>query len=355
MVLSLAMVALLILGVSVAQRGLLNRDSGDQHLEQLENFERQSALVLFLAADLNGREPGQADAAGFAGSSRALNAGLQQLEAQTGNLTDAERTGLQTARATYGRLIAGSATSSRLSQQRLSDTLQAFSASVTARVASAIRVQRDSDRVLFNQLVLFSSGVALCLGLMLVLLLVGSRQRTALIQRLSWQVRTDGLTGVLNRRAWDEGIKLLLLRVQRSRQVSSVVMLDLDHFKMFNDTYGHAAGDKLLRVLAQSLQRSTRVTDLVARYGGEEFALALEGCTAEDAQALLERVKSQLPEGRTFSAGVVETTGEVSAAAVLERADRTLYRAKRAGRNRVLIAASTSTRDSGVTVEPQTV
>jgi diguanylate cyclase (GGDEF)-like protein len=211
-------------------------------------------------------------------------------------------------------------------------------ASIQSRFDALLAERLQTERDSFDRAIAFSLALVGSLALAIALFVVGYVQRGALIQRLEWQATTDGLTGVLNRRAWDRALLLALERAARGNSVSSVVMLDLDHFKRFNDRYGHPAGDKVLRLTAQVLQRSTRVTDTVARYGGEEFALCLEGCAPEDARALLERLRTDIPANMTFSAGVTGTRGAESASAVLERADKALYAAKRAGRNRVMLS-----------------
>jgi diguanylate cyclase (GGDEF)-like protein len=243
-------------------------------------------------------------------------------------------------------MVSALKTGAVLQVQPLAERLET---SLAGRFDALLADQQAQDAVQMRQLIGFSSSVAACVALMVALLIVGYQQRNALIQRLEWQASTDGLTGVLNRRAWDSGYALTLTRANRIGLSVSVVMLDLDHFKKFNDRYGHGAGDKILRLTAQALQRSTRVTDIVARYGGEEFALCLEGCTAEDAKALLERIKAKLPAGMTFSAGVTVTDGSEPPSVVLERADRTLYAAKRAGRNLVLLSSEINLKPTSAT------
>jgi diguanylate cyclase (GGDEF)-like protein len=379
----LGVVALLVLGVFSAQRELQSRAEDDLRATRLQTLERLSSQARFLLADMNGwqiaytleyAERGTEALRGstgararFSKAATALEAALSELEASVGELTTYEATQLQQARAAFTNFMARDAEVSRALRrgdeasarglvlgaelvefERMNTALQSISASITRENATLRRESQDSIRNAYRQLLTFSSGVALSLVLMLTLLALNVQQRTRLIQRLSWQARTDGLTGLLNRRAWDDGYPLALARARRTGQPLSIVMVDLDRFKQFNDTYGHAAGDKLLRLTAQCLQRGTRVTDIVARYGGEEFSLALEGCTAEDAVALLNRVKSQLPEGRTFSAGVAQTTGEETPAVILE------YAAKRSGRDCVMIAGSGgSIRDSSVTLVTQ--
>jgi len=116
------------------------------------------------------------------------------------------------------------------------------------------------------------------------------------------------------------------------------VMLDLDHFKRFNDRRGHGAGDALLRNAAQAWRRQLRPTDLLARYGGEEFTLVLPSCEADAACQLIERLRPIVPERQTFSAGVATWEPHESAEQLLVRADRALLVAKKQGRNRTIVS-----------------
>jgi diguanylate cyclase (GGDEF)-like protein len=377
---------LLIVGVMTVQGGFIAQTERRGDVEILRDAQQLAGQIRFLSVTLAATQSRlaleEAQGASSTGARAALNAAQQNLgvalkklgsqqarlegtEAQSFKAVQTQFAAFQRSNAEVQRLFTDRqpqrATRLLLSESKaltrpLGEAARRLETDVTLRSSVAIRNQEDATRDLLRQLILFSSAVAVSLVLMLVLLVVGYQQRSGLIQRLKWQVSTDGLTGVSNRRAWDSGYGLAMARAVRSGQTLSVVMLDLDHFKRFNDTYGHAAGDKLLRFTAQLLLRSTRVTDIVARYGGEEFALCLEGCSAEDAQALLERIKSQLPGGSTFSAGIAVTDGNETPAAVLERADKALYGAKRAGRNRIKISAGANapaTRDSNVTLVAQ--
>jgi diguanylate cyclase (GGDEF)-like protein len=116
----------------------------------------------------------------------------------------------------------------------------------------------------------------------------------------------------------------------------TVAIIDLDHFKAFNDAHGHPAGDSLLRETARVFESTVRRGDLVARYGGEEFSLLLSNCTLENAEDLLERLRAVMPHAQQFSAGVTQTDGWESAEDVVSRADRALYEAKALGRNRTV-------------------
>lgn len=164
-------------------------------------------------------------------------------------------------------------------------------------------------------------------------------QRADLLGRLDELTRTDELTGLPNRRAWDELLTHELAVAERHGKPLSVAMLDLDHFKKYNDRHGHLAGDRLLRAAAAAWGSSLRATDVLARWGGEEFALLLPGCDAHGAAALIERLRGSLPDGVTFSAGVVSSDGHDQARALMDAADRALYQAKADGRDRVVTAA----------------
>jgi diguanylate cyclase (GGDEF)-like protein len=163
-------------------------------------------------------------------------------------------------------------------------------------------------------------------------------ERAALLERLQQSARTDELTGLPNRRAWEEQLPRELARTRRERQPVCVVMLDLDRFKDFNDREGHQAGDRLLKHCAAAWSGLLRATDTLARYGGEEFSLLLPGCALPDGLVLVERLREITPEGQTLSAGIAVWDGVEPPPALVGRADGALYEAKRAGRNRVVSA-----------------
>jgi diguanylate cyclase (GGDEF)-like protein/PAS domain S-box-containing protein len=160
----------------------------------------------------------------------------------------------------------------------------------------------------------------------------------------------DGLTGLFNRRRFDDALQQEWRRARRDRTPLSVVMADVDHFKLFNDTYGHQAGDACLRQVAEALQsRVRRPADLAARYGGEEFVVLLPSTPVDGAVVVGEAVRAAvaalgIPHARSTAGPVVTLSlgcatqapgTDEPPAALLERADRALYEAKHAGRNRV--------------------
>lgn len=153
--------------------------------------------------------------------------------------------------------------------------------------------------------------------------------RERLLMRVQELARTDPLTGLANRRVWNERVDEELRRANRTRDPVTIVMLDLDDFKSLNDTRGHAAGDGLLRDIATRWQAQLRDIDLLARVGGDEFRLLLPSCAAGEEQPVLQRLHAEMPEGHTVSAGVACWDGVEDAARLLERADHALYQHKK--------------------------
>jgi diguanylate cyclase (GGDEF)-like protein len=174
--------------------------------------------------------------------------------------------------------------------------------------------------------------------------------------RLAQMAVTDGLTGLANRRCFDQTLDLEGRRLRRGDGSLSLVMLDVDHFKAFNDTYGHIAGDDCLRAVSRAIQTSVgRATDLAARYGGEEFACILPATPLAGACELAGRIRDnvaalKIPHAASATApfvtvslgvaSVTSTSSDGDIAALLATADTQLYRAKTAGRNRVASCAA---------------
>jgi diguanylate cyclase (GGDEF)-like protein/PAS domain S-box-containing protein len=163
-------------------------------------------------------------------------------------------------------------------------------------------------------------------------------RQASLISELQTRSLTDPLTGLANRRHWDERLGALLSRARRTGQPLTVALADLDHFKHFNDARGHHAGDSLLREFSRGAQDVLRLEDTIARWGGEEFALALPDCPGERALQVLGRVLAAVPQQQTCSIGYASWDGRESAEQLMCRADKALYQAKHSGRNRIVAA-----------------
>jgi diguanylate cyclase (GGDEF)-like protein len=160
--------------------------------------------------------------------------------------------------------------------------------------------------------------------------------------------KRDPLTGLLNRRAMVELLALEHARCERGHGPLSVALLDIDLFKRVNDTLGHGAGDEVLRRFANIVQSQSPTVDGLARWGGEEFLLPMPATRVDEAMIALERMRGAIARGGfdaigpdlmvTFSAGLAQVRTSESQDAAVDRADRALYQAKRAGRNRVEVA-----------------
>ncbi len=164
------------------------------------------------------------------------------------------------------------------------------------------------------------------------------------LRRFEHHARTDALTGLHNRHWMDEMFPRELARCEADRQPASLIMIDVDHFKTYNDRFGHVAGDRMLSGVAAALRAHFRPTDLLARYGGDEFAVLLPGLGLDAANAIGERVRRAVlgePDGDagsspvTISLGVSEVAGDYHFDRLLREADAALYRAKHGGRNSV--------------------
>lgn len=195
-------------------------------------------------------------------------------------------------------------------------------------IAGCEEIERDHDEGTLDSVVTVLSNMV---------------ERVAFVQRLEALTRTDPLTGIANRSALTDTLTHELAVAQRTGAPLSVAMIDLDHFKAYNDTYGHLAGDGALRAVAGTLAARCRAADTAARYGGEEFCLCLPDTGLDRAAQLVDELLTSVRALRadapiSFSAGVAAWDGHEPAAALLDRADRALYDAKANGRDRVEVA-----------------
>ena len=227
----------------------------------------------------------------------------------------------------------------------------AASAWVVAKTAGRVLAVKEED---FWQLINASHPFAVNLLVKLAARLRANNSTVAQnVQKRRLYERAamfDGLTGVHNRRWLDETLHRLVRRHDEGGSDLSVALIDIDHFKGFNDKYGHAAGDHVLSEVAAILAANLRPTDLVARFGGEEFVIIFPETALKDAHVAAERVRAAvegtalvMPEGTelprvTISVGVAQLKDRQSVPELLKAADLAMYQAKQGGRNRVVLA-----------------
>lgn len=202
-----------------------------------------------------------------------------------------------------------------------------------------------------------TNGIAIGISSAGLFLLVVVRV-TGLLRKVESQARqldllsrTDELTGLCNRRAWTNELQLAMEAARRWKLPLAVALLDFDHFKAFNDAFGHPAGDRLLKGASGAWRAALRTPDVLGRYGGEEFILIAPNTTLEGARALLDRLRPLMPSGQTFSSGLALWDRAEAADQLLLRVDQALYRAKEQGRNRTVLAEDAP----AAAAEPQTV
>ncbi|HEY4041420.1 MAG TPA: GGDEF domain-containing protein [Rhodopila sp.] len=168
------------------------------------------------------------------------------------------------------------------------------------------------------------------------------------LARLEKEATRDALTGLANRRLFDKSLMQATLRASKDATELALLFLDIDHFKKFNDTFGHPMGDSVLRLVGQVLSGHIKGRDLAARYGGEEFAVILMGTGLAPAKTVGEQIRALLESRPIVNRATGQTLGSINcsigvavhrageaAGSVVDRADRALYKAKRTGRNRV--------------------
>lgn len=158
-------------------------------------------------------------------------------------------------------------------------------------------------------------------------------EREELLGKVEELARSDALTGLPNRRTLNEEMSREMARARRSGSDLCLAIIDIDHFKAFNDTHGHLAGDELLRECARAWDERLRGEDLLGRFGGEEFLILLPGAPIEQAERIIERLRAATPGGATCSAGLALWDRVESLDELLARADSALYIAKAEGRN----------------------
>jgi diguanylate cyclase (GGDEF)-like protein len=221
-------------------------------------------------------------------------------------------------------------------------------------VVAGVMWAKDLDRFTVINAWSFLS-LSLVVGLLLARMFESSNRRAfALEEALSREARTDSLTGIDNRRALDERGLYELRRGSRNGKPTSVILLDIDHFKRINDNYGHTIGDRVIQAVAHNLSTTLRATDRIGRWGGEEFLVILPETEAEEGAQLAERMRAAIAIMPVLKMPIIKTSislGLASAAVhgtaageveetwseLLKAADDALHRAKEEGRNRVVV------------------
>ncbi len=331
------------------------------HLNEALNTRYQEALAIAeraldahrLAAQLVSPTPAQERAPDAAVAGReSLRAGLARLQTDLQRLremglTPAERTQLNdlesslaaaAERALHADPGSPAADLEPARGAAIRSALDALSASLATRAQALTERSRFLDLIARYTLFVAVLMSVSCGGLFALLTWraqTASREVMGVLDRMAHE---DVLTGIDNRRGLDQRLVIELARAHRSGVALTLAMLDLDHFKRYNDRRGHGAGDVLLRGAAQAWRHQLRPTDQLARYGGEEFTLVLPSCDADAACALIERLRPLVPERQTFSAGVATWDERESPDQLLARADRALLVAKKEGRNRTVVS-----------------
>ena len=192
------------------------------------------------------------------------------------------------------------------------------------------------------------ASVGLLVGVQAELRRMLSDDRERLLQELRTTAMRDQLTGLANRRAWDERFAHELSTAKRSARSLSVAVVDLDDLKRVNDTHGHRRGDLLIQRCAQAWRGAVRETDFIARLGGDEFLVLLPDCPAPDARDVAQRMLDSLASVHSFSIGIATWDGHEDGEELISRADRAMYAAKAAGGGQLAFASDPPGRRSSI-------
>lgn len=249
--------------------------------------------------------------------------------------------------------ILGERSGSFSAKSAAADTQRLYTFARVADLPLIVMVVHSADEVFASWrrtaiLVSVATGV-LCIGILWLTLLLGRelRRRHEAEQGLAALAATDSLTGLANRRSLDQALRLEWARAQRNRRPLAILMVDVDHFKGFNQRHGHAGGDHALREVAKTIERCIRrPSDLAARYGGEEFQVVLPETELPGALLLAERIRTSVEQIQPFGEDAYPVTVSIGIGqyipgtqqdltGLLGAADEALYRAKANGRNRV--------------------
>ena len=208
-------------------------------------------------------------------------------------------------------------------------------------------VEKDESVALIEVRKMLYINLAICLGITLLVLLLMYLSLSRYQRRLEEMAATDKLSGLLNRQAFTILMDRLMAEHSRQPRPLSILLLDVDHFKSVNDLHGHAAGDRVLRRVAELLRQDLRQSDIAVRWGGEEFLVVLDNCDLAEAQRIAEKIRERIAQERldidgthfavTISVGVSQFSGDEFPEQTISRADAGLYQAKNNGRNRVYV------------------
>jgi len=220
--------------------------------------------------------------------------------------------------------------------ERLGSVRLLFLGASTLLAPGTLLLQAARDEPLYPVFV----GVASIVLSLLVLTRVAGllRQVQAQSVLLAAMAHSDALTGMPNRGSWDHELTRLTDDAREHGHELTIALLDLDHFKRYNDTRGHLAGDRLLRELSSAWRSYLAGRGVLARYGGEEFALAVPDMSPTEAEAIVRSLCRLVPDGQSASAGLATWQADETAAEIMSRVDSALYAAKRAGRDAVVVA-----------------
>jgi len=249
-----------------------------------------------------------------------LSAVLTSLEAAGGNAAE------------YGKAL--ETVSGQITRLKAAEDIKA----VVTNVLAATRVMGDHARKLETQLT--QSGAQMA-------------ELREDLDRVRREAMTDGLTGIANRKQFDAALRLAAEEAAETGDCLSLLMLDIDHFKRFNDTYGHPIGDQVLKLLAATLTECVKGQDTAARYGGEEFAVILPRTTLDNATKVAENIRQRIGTKNVVNRKTGENLGKITVSIgagllandeptskLVDRTDQALYQAKKSGRNRVVSEAA---------------
>jgi diguanylate cyclase (GGDEF)-like protein len=234
---------------------------------------------------------------------------------------------------------------------------------INHQAATLNSTAESGANLLYLCIIIFSAGSLCWNAALLYLLSRNIRSNSVLVRRITRLANADPLTGLLNRRALNMAFKTLTLaagvpkihniangryddnRIQTAKFSACLMLIDLDHFKRFNDTFGHVKGDEHLKKCASMWKKNVRSKDFVARMGGEEFAILMPNCDELHADVTAKRLQQSMPEGTSFSAGIALSLPGESFVNWYKRADKALYLAKQQGRCRAVLYSQIAKND----------